>query len=114
MIEIHITKHGIERTDYDRKGTTQFHVSYKTIENIPDEVRTKLSALQLMADGDDLHDIGQKVSKTIYWIYETDPLSPAVELELVMSTAKSRKITLKNAWTIVLNHIRDVANKGEK
>lgn len=72
MIELHITEESIERTDYNNKGEVRFRLDYPHIDNIPEDVRTKLAAMQLMADGTDVPDIGHKVSSSIYWIYD-DP-----------------------------------------
>ena len=110
MIELHITKEGIDRTDYDRTGEIKYHISYPNIDNLPDNIKTKLSAMKLMHDGADIVDVGHKVSKSIYWIYE-DPIGHSDFIwSMVASTANLRKITIKAAW----DHLSDVIQNKAK
>lgn len=70
MIELHITEEGIERTDYNNRGEIRFKLTYTHMENIPNDVLTKLSVMRLLPEHSDIPEIGHKVSESIYWIYE--------------------------------------------
>ena len=70
MIELHITEEGIERTDYNKRGEIRFKLTYPHMDNIPNDVLTKLSVLRLLPEHSDIPEIGHKVSDNIYWIYE--------------------------------------------
>ena len=72
MIELHITEEGIERTDYNKRGELRFKLTYTHMENIPEDVLTKLSVLRLLPEHSDIPEIGHKVSDNIYWIYEDE------------------------------------------
>lgn len=72
MIELHITEEGIERTDYNKRGELRFNLTYTHMENIPEDVLTKLSVLRLLPEHSDIPEIGHKVSDNIYWIYEDE------------------------------------------
>lgn len=104
MIELHITAEGIERTDYNWKGETKYHIKYPDLDNIPDGIKTKLSALKLMHAHTDVESIGQKVSDTIYWIYDEDQPDPGIfRIILMMSKALKEQVTLKQAWRMVMD-----------
>jgi len=99
VIELHITEESIERTDYNSRGEIRFRLDYPHIDNIPEDVRTKLAAMQLMADGTDVPDIGHKVSSSIYWIYD-EPLGfiqQAARFYLSIIMAKKWKTTIERA-----------------
>lgn len=68
MIELHITEKGIVLTEIER-GIIQSQITYPQKDNIPEDVREKLSALQLMENTTDLENIGQRVNSEVFWIY---------------------------------------------
>lgn len=109
MIELNITAEGIERTDYDSRGETKYHIKYPDIDNLPDDIKTKLSALKLMQDGADIDDVGHKVSKSIYWIYEGPSLITDFKVSMVFSCAILHKTTLKAAWDHLVDFMRTAA-----
>ena len=51
-------------------GTEWYKVKYTSEANMPDELRTKLSALKMVTPPDGYEDIGQRVNETIFWIYD--------------------------------------------
>lgn len=70
MIELYITDTGIIKTVYSNRGEVTSNITYPSESNLPDDIRTKLAVLKLMTIPDDVPDVGQKVSNTMYWIYE--------------------------------------------
>ena len=52
-----------------------FETVFETEANMPQDLRTKLSVLKLARDTEEIKGIGQKVSDTVFWIYdESDAL----------------------------------------
>ena len=43
---------------------------YASVANMPDDIRTKLSALKMVTPPDGYKDIGQRVNETLFWIFE--------------------------------------------
>lgn len=84
MIELHITDTGIIKTVYSTRGEVTSSITFPTESNLPYDVRTKLSALKLMTVPDDIPDVGQKVSNTLYWIYEGANNDLPMELQALM------------------------------
>jgi hypothetical protein len=84
VIELHITDTGIIKTVYSDRGQVTSSITYPTENNLPDDVKTKLSALKLMTVPDDIPDVGQKVSDTLYWIYEGTKNDLSMELQAMM------------------------------
>lgn len=78
MIELHITDMGVINTVYTNTGQITARITYTTENNLPKPIQTKLAILKLMAIADDIPDVGQKVSNTVYWIYEGDLSEPVI------------------------------------
>ena len=51
-------------------GMSRITTVYTTIANMPDDLRTKLSALRMLTPPDGYENIGQRVDDTTFWIYE--------------------------------------------
>ena len=51
-------------------GATGNKTVYTTESNMPDDLRTKLSALKMVTPPDGYEDIGQRVDAVTFWIYE--------------------------------------------
>lgn len=49
-----------------------FETIFETEANMPEDLRTKLSVLKLARDTEEIKGIGQKVSDTVFWIYDED------------------------------------------
>lgn len=47
-----------------------FETIFETEANMPEDLRTKLSILKLARDTEEIKGIGQKVSDTVFWIYD--------------------------------------------
>lgn len=70
MIELHITDTGSIKSTYTNGGVVTANVVYQSEDNLPNDVKVKLSVLKLMEDYTDIPDIGQRVTSEVYWIYE--------------------------------------------
>ena len=90
MIELHITDTGIIKTVYSTRGEITSSVTFPSESNLPNDVRTKLAALKLMAVPEDIPDVGQKVSDTLYWIYEGTKIELPMELYTLMIFSVAR------------------------
>jgi len=51
-------------------GATGFKTMYTSVANMPEDLRTKLSALRMLTPPDGYEDIGQRVDDVTFWIYE--------------------------------------------
>lgn len=49
-----------------------FETVFETEANMPEDLRTKLSVLKLARDTEEIKGIGQKVSDTVFWIYDAN------------------------------------------
>lgn len=47
-----------------------FETLFETEANMPEDLRTKLSILKLARDYEEIEGVGQKVSSTVFWIYD--------------------------------------------
>jgi hypothetical protein len=70
VIELEIIPTGVLKTVYSNRGVVTSSITYTSESNLPDDIRTKLAILKLMQNGDDIPDVGQKINKWLYWIYE--------------------------------------------
>jgi hypothetical protein len=73
VYEITLMEDGsVELTQAKRNawGAAGSKTVYTTEANMPDDLRTKLSALKMVTPPDGYEDIGQRVNDTIFWIYE--------------------------------------------
>ncbi len=52
------------------KGSNSSTTVYASEANMPDDLRTKLSALKMLTPPDGYEEIGQRVDDTIFWIYD--------------------------------------------
>lgn len=57
---------------YSSRGAIKSSITYPSEDNLPEDVKTKLSVLKLMQDHDEVEWVGQKVSVRLYWIYDSD------------------------------------------
>ena len=51
-------------------GGKGYQTVYTSEANMPDDLRTKLSALKMVTPPDGYEDIGQRVDAVTFWIYE--------------------------------------------
>jgi len=103
VIELHITDTGIIKTVYNYRGQVTSSMSYPSESNLPDDVRTKLSALKLMTVPDDIPDVGQKVSDTLYWIYEGAKNELPMEVQAMMIFSVVQGCPLYNVSTTLVD-----------
>lgn len=47
-----------------------FETLFESEANMPEDLRTKLSILKLARDYEEIEGVGQKVSSTVFWIYD--------------------------------------------
>lgn len=47
-----------------------FETLFESEANMPEDLRTKLSILKLAQDYEEIEGVGQKVSSTVFWIYD--------------------------------------------
>lgn len=47
-----------------------FETVFESEANMPEDLRTKLSVLKLVKDTEEIKGVGQKVSDTVFWIYD--------------------------------------------
>lgn len=129
MIELHITAEGIEGAMFDRGGSVISTTKYQSEANLPAELREKLSVLKLVGVNEAVDDVGQKVSDTLYWIFDTaEQTKPKSMWFLVMQERAIRDKSPLRDWVADVNgellkklsegkrhdNTRDVLNRNER
>ena len=58
-----------------------FETLFESEANMPEDLRTKLSILKLAQDYEEIEGVGQKVSSTVFWIYDqTDAIYAMISM----------------------------------
>ena len=58
-----------------------FETLFESEANMPEDLRTKLSILKLARDYEEIEGVGQKVSSTVFWIYDqTDAIYAMISM----------------------------------
>jgi hypothetical protein len=70
MIELTLGENGIEGIIYGSMGKITSRTTYASEDNIPAVIRSKLSVLKLLQDVNEIPNVGQRVSNTVYWIFD--------------------------------------------
>lgn len=107
MIEIELTDTEVIKTVISENGYIHSSVTYRRESNLPEDIRTKLSALKLMPDYTDVPDIGQRVTDKIFWVYEEPLIRQSVLSRMMLMAIKQRR-ALKTFYYYVHKEMTNV------
>lgn len=104
MIELTIEEDGSVVSATISKNNVSPTTTYKSLDNLPEELKTKVSVLRLSDTYQDIDGIGQKVTDKLFWVYEdandkymswsTDSLTMMVAL----TEAKYEKVSVRSIF----------------
>ena len=72
-------------------GNVESLVTYESEANLPDDLKTKLAVLKMVDDTQEIKNVGQKVSKNIFWLDRFDDEVANILMLICMSEAISKK-----------------------
>jgi hypothetical protein len=97
MIELTLGENGIEGIIYGHMGKITSRTTYASEDNIPADIRSKLSILKLLQDANEIPSVGQRVSDTIYWIFD-DLEGDLIFSKMVYAEAILNQIPIHEAY----------------
>ena len=100
MIELTLGENGIEGIIYGHMGKITSRTTYASEDNIPADIRSKLSVLKLLQDANEIPSVGQRVSDTIYWIFDDLEVGSLVlnVSKMILAESILNKIPLHEAY----------------
>ena len=100
MIELTLGENGIEGIIYGHMGKITSRTTYASEDNIPADIRSKLSVLKLLQDANEIPSVGQRVSDNIYWIFDDLEVGSLVlnVSKMILAESILNKIPLHEAY----------------
>ena len=92
-------------------GNVESLVTYESEANLPDDLKTKLAVLKMVDDTQEIKNVGQKVSKNIFWLDRFDDEVANILMLISMAEAISKKQSILKHTNDFKEELREALNE---